>query len=55
MQARTPSDELEADKRSQAWSRDDEPKEECDEVPRAPLSLEVSSFPYHYHPLSELF
>lgn len=39
-QART--DELEADNRSQAWSRDDEPKEECDEVPRAPPSLEAS-------------
>jgi len=41
-QARTPSDDLGADKCSQAWSRDDKPKEECDEVPRAPLSLEAS-------------
>jgi hypothetical protein len=49
-----------ADKHAPPWSRDDEPKEECDnlllvehEVQRA-ASSEVGSFSYHHHFYSKL-
>jgi hypothetical protein len=59
-QAHTPSDYSDADKHAPPWSRDDEPKEECDnsllvehEVQRA-ASSEVGPFSYHHHFYSKL-
>ena len=59
-QAYTPSDDSDAGKHAPPWSRDDEPKEECDnsllaehEVHQA-ASSEVGSSSYHHHFYSKL-
>lgn len=61
--ADTHSDDSEADKHAPSWSRDDEPKEECDRLPMIvheevlrPASFEVGSLPsYHYQFYSKPF